>query len=63
MFLIRTLFLVIFFGLNANSILAQETKKKCRINSNKQVLDFVKKELKPLILVQMKKDLDYHNQI
>ena len=26
---------------------AQEVKKKCRINSNKQVLDFVKKELTP----------------
>ena len=47
MFLIRILFLVISFGLNANLILAQETKKKCRINSNKQVLNFVKKELKP----------------
>ena len=30
-----------------NIILAQENKKKCRINTNKQVLDFVKKELKP----------------
>ena len=31
----------------SNITLAQETKKKCRINTNKQVLDFVKKELKP----------------
>ena len=29
------------------NIMAQETKKKCRINNNKQILDFVKKELKP----------------
>ena len=37
-------FLLIFF---TNSALAQQNKKKCRINSNKQILDFVKKELKP----------------
>ena len=26
---------------------SQENKKKCRINTNKQILDFIKKELKP----------------
>ena len=43
----KILFVVIFFVFNTNFIIAQEAKKKCRINSNKQVLDFVKKELKP----------------
>ena len=39
--------LKIFIVLNLNSSFSQETSKKCRINSNKQVLDFVKKELTP----------------
>ena len=38
--------LLFSFFLNHNSF-SQETKKKCRINSNKQILDFIKKELKP----------------
>ncbi len=40
-------YLFIILVLSTNYINAQETKKKCRINNNKQVLDFVKKELKP----------------
>ena len=42
-FLISLLF---SFFLIHNSF-SQETKKKCRINSNKQILDFIKKELTP----------------
>ena len=40
-------FLLIFLLLLNSIINAQESKKKCRINNNKQILDFVKKELKP----------------
>ena len=40
-------FLIIFFNLFCYEVFAQESKKKCRINNNTQVLDFVKKELKP----------------
>jgi hypothetical protein len=42
--------IILFFlalTINFNLSVAQESKKKCRINSNKQVLDFIKKELKP----------------
>ncbi len=39
--------LLIIIFLPINLVIAQENKKKCRINSNKQILDFVKKELKP----------------
>ena len=43
----KYLFILIFFVFSNNILFAQENKKKCRINTNKQVLDFVKKELKP----------------
>ena len=43
-FLIILSFLTAF---NFNNSFSQENKKKCRINSNKQILDFVKKELTP----------------
>ena len=43
-YLIIYIFLIF---LNISFSLAQETKKKCRINSNKQILDFIKKELTP----------------
>ena len=33
--------------MNISISFAQENKKKCRINTNKQILDFIKKELKP----------------
>tara|TARA_Y100000589_G_scaffold326040_1_gene365077 strand:+ start:1462 stop:2529 length:1068 start_codon:yes stop_codon:yes gene_type:complete len=33
--------------LNISILASQENKKKCRINTNKQILDFIKKELKP----------------
>ena len=39
-------FLLFTFLLN-NLVYSQQNKKKCRINTNKQILDFVKKELKP----------------
>ncbi len=41
-------FIFLFFAFIINLVaLGQENKTKCRINSNKQILDFVKKELKP----------------
>ena len=40
-------FLLLFFILLNGSLFPQDAKKKCRINSNKQILDFIKKELKP----------------
>lgn len=43
----KIFFLLIILVLFTNQIIAQQNKKKCRINSNKQVLDFIKKELKP----------------
>ena len=42
--IITLLIISVFF---TNMTFSQESKKKCRINNNKQVLDFVKKELKP----------------
>ncbi len=39
--------IVILLFLNISIASSQENKKKCRINSNKQILDFIKKELKP----------------
>ena len=33
--------------MNISILAAQENKKKCRLNTNKQILDFIKKELKP----------------
>ena len=33
--------------MNISVFTSQENKKKCRINTNKQILDFIKKELKP----------------
>ena len=39
---------LVFFSIFLNNnIFTQENQKKCRINSNKQILDFVKKELVP----------------
>ncbi len=38
---------LIIFSFSNNSLYSQQNRKKCRINSNKQILDFVKKELKP----------------
>ena len=45
--LCKILFISVVLILLNNIVHAQENKKKCRINTNKQVLDFVKKELKP----------------
>ena len=45
--LCKILFISVVLILLNNIVYAQENKKKCRINTNKQVLDFVKKELKP----------------
>ena len=45
--IIKILLFITSFLLCINILNAQESKKKCRINNNKQVLDFVKKELKP----------------
>ena len=39
--------IAIILILNISIAYSQENKKKCRINSNKQILDFIKKELKP----------------
>jgi len=39
--------ILIIFIMNISISFAQENKKKCRINTNKQILDFIKKELKP----------------
>ncbi len=39
--------ILIIFTMNISILFAQENKKKCRINTNKQILDFIKKELKP----------------
>ena len=47
MHLCKTFFISIVLIFLNDIALAQENKKKCRINTNKQVLDFVKKELKP----------------
>ncbi len=47
MFLKNILCIVIVLILNISIAISQENKKKCRINSNKQILDFIKKELKP----------------
>ena len=43
----KFLLLFLFSALLNNYSFSQETIKKCRINSNKQILDFVKKELTP----------------
>ena len=40
----KILVFIIIIVYNINLVVAQESRKKCRINSNKQVLDFVKKE-------------------
>ncbi len=47
MYIYRILSCLLILFLSQANIMAQETKKKCRINNNKQILDFVKKELKP----------------
>ena len=47
MFFKKYLCIVIIFILNISIATSQENKKKCRINTNKQILDFIKKELKP----------------
>ena len=47
MFFKKTLCFIIVFILYISAASAQENKKKCRINTNKQILDFIKKELKP----------------
>ncbi len=39
--------IVLVIILNISVATSQENKKKCRINTNKQILDFIKKELKP----------------
>ena len=39
--------ILIIFIFNISILASQENKKKCRINTNKQILDFIKKELKP----------------
>ena len=39
--------ILVIFILNISIAASQENKKKCRINTNKQILDFIKKELKP----------------
>ena len=39
--------ILIVLILNISVINSQENKKKCRLNTNKQILDFIKKELKP----------------
>ena len=39
--------ILIILTLNVSTAYSQENKKKCRINNNKQILDFIKKELKP----------------
>ena len=39
--------IIIILIINISIANSQENRKKCRINSNKQILDFVKKELKP----------------
>ena len=41
------LFVIIVLIFNISVATSQENKKKCRINTNKQILDFIKKELKP----------------
>ena len=43
----RIFCIIIIFILNISISASQENKKKCRINTNKQILDFIKKELKP----------------
>ena len=46
--IIKFLIVLSFFTVfNFSNSFSQETKKNCRINSNKQVLDFIKKELTP----------------
>ena len=47
MILKNILCLAILLVLNISVATSQENKKKCRINTNKQILDFIKKELKP----------------
>ena len=46
---LKNLFLALAFtyAISASYIYGQENIKKCRINTNKQILDFIKKELKP----------------
>ena len=39
--------ILIIFIFNISILASQENKKKSRINTNKQILDFIKKELKP----------------
>ena len=39
--------ILIILIFNISILASQENKKKCRINTNKQILDFIKKELKP----------------
>ena len=41
------IFVMIVLILNISVAISQENKKKCRINTNKQILNFIKKELKP----------------
>ena len=47
MFFKNFLCIALVIILNISVAYAQENKKKCRINTNKQILDFIKKELKP----------------
>ena len=44
---LKILCIVIILIMNISVAISQENKKKCRINTNKQILDFIKKELKP----------------
>ena len=45
MFFKNFLCIIVVFILNTSVVTSQESKKKCRINTNKQILDFIKKEL------------------
>ena len=47
MFINKILCIAIVLILNISVVSSQENRKNCRINSNKQILDFIKKELKP----------------
>ena len=45
--ILKYLIIYIFLIFLKTISFCQEEKKKCRINSNKQILDFIKKELTP----------------
>ena len=55
-------FIIIVFILNISVTISQENKKKCRINTNKQILDFIKKELKPFNSGSNEEGPSYPNQ-